>query len=190
MIKSLCFSETSVISRATRVISQTTTSFKQNLKSYITTTTATPFLLLTTHFLSPTLTYQTSLRSSAVKYVRGPWSAFSCVSLGQSSLPVGYLSLCSTAQTSPSVWKRSGLNHSLTRQQCRPDAQLLFHESHHRMVQSYIAIFNNTVRFEVFTAVTVNNGVFWVVKPCGSSKNRRFGGTWRLLHQGDQKSVN
>jgi hypothetical protein len=25
-------------------------------------------------------------------------------------------------------------------------------------------------------------GVFWVVTPCGSCKNRRFGGTWRLLH--------
>jgi hypothetical protein len=26
------------------------------------------------------------------------------------------------------------------------------------------------VRFEVFTAVTMNNGVFWVVTPCGSSQ--------------------
>jgi hypothetical protein len=32
----------------------------------------------------------------------------------------------------------------------------------------------------------MNNGVFWVVMPCGSCKNRRFGGTWRLLHQGDK----
>jgi hypothetical protein len=30
------------------------------------------------------------------------------------------------------------------------------------------------------------NGVFWVVTPCGSCKNGRFGGTWRLLHQGDK----
>jgi hypothetical protein len=41
------------------------------------------------------------------------------------------------------------------------------------------------VRFEVFTAVTMKIGVFWDVMPCGSCKNRRFGGTWRLLHQGD-----
>jgi hypothetical protein len=27
---------------------------------------------------------------------------------------------------------------------------------------------NNHVRFEVFTAVTMKNGVFWVVMPCGS----------------------
>jgi hypothetical protein len=33
------------------------------------------------------------------------------------------------------------------------------------------------VRFEVFTAVTTKNSVFWVVTPCGSCKNRRFGGT-------------
>jgi hypothetical protein len=42
------------------------------------------------------------------------------------------------------------------------------------------------VRFEVLTVVTMNNGVFWVVTPCVSCKNRRFGGTWRLLHQGDK----
>jgi hypothetical protein len=42
------------------------------------------------------------------------------------------------------------------------------------------------VRFEVFTAVTMKNGVFWDVTPCGSCKDRRFGGTWRLLHQGDK----
>jgi hypothetical protein len=33
------------------------------------------------------------------------------------------------------------------------------------------------VRSEVFTAVTMKNGVFWDVMPCGSCKNRRFGGT-------------
>jgi hypothetical protein len=33
------------------------------------------------------------------------------------------------------------------------------------------------VRFEVFTAVTMKNGVFWDVTQCASCKNRRFGGT-------------
>jgi hypothetical protein len=33
------------------------------------------------------------------------------------------------------------------------------------------------VRFEVFTAVTMKNGVFWAVTPRGSCKNRCFGGT-------------
>jgi hypothetical protein len=42
------------------------------------------------------------------------------------------------------------------------------------------------LRFEVFTAVTMKNGVFWVVTPCGSCKNRRFGGTRRHLHQSDK----
>jgi hypothetical protein len=32
----------------------------------------------------------------------------------------------------------------------------------------------------------MKNGVFWDVMPCGSCKNRRFGGTWRLLHQGNK----
>jgi hypothetical protein len=34
--------------------------------------------------------------------------------------------------------------------------------------------------------VTMKNGVFWVVTQCGSCKNRRFGGTWRLHHQVDK----
>jgi hypothetical protein len=33
------------------------------------------------------------------------------------------------------------------------------------------------VGFEVFTAVTMKNGVFWDVTPGGSCKYRRFGGT-------------
>jgi hypothetical protein len=33
------------------------------------------------------------------------------------------------------------------------------------------------VRFEVFTAVTMKNAVFWDVTPCRSCVNRRFGGT-------------
>jgi hypothetical protein len=42
------------------------------------------------------------------------------------------------------------------------------------------SVWNNPkgcVRFQVFTAVTMKNGVFWDVTPCGSCKNRRFGGT-------------
>jgi hypothetical protein len=33
------------------------------------------------------------------------------------------------------------------------------------------------VRFEVFTAVNMKNGVFRDVTPCGFCKNGRFGGT-------------
>jgi hypothetical protein len=33
------------------------------------------------------------------------------------------------------------------------------------------------VSFEVFTAVTMKNGVFWDVTLCGSCKNRDLGGT-------------
>jgi hypothetical protein len=35
-------------------------------------------------------------------------------------------------------------------------------------------------------AMTMKNGVFWDVMPCGSCKNRRFGGTSHLHHQGDK----
>jgi hypothetical protein len=43
-----------------------------------------------------------------------------------------------------------------------------------------------SVRSEVFMAVTMKNGVFCDVTPRGSCKNRSFGGTQRLLHQGDK----
>jgi hypothetical protein len=39
--------------------------------------------------------------------------------------------------------------------------------------------------FEVFTAVTMKNTVFWNAAPCASCKNLRSGGTYHLHHQGD-----
>jgi hypothetical protein len=40
------------------------------------------------------------------------------------------------------------------------------------------------VSFEVFTAVTIKNAVFWDVAPCRYCVNRRFGGTYRHHLQG------
>jgi hypothetical protein len=42
------------------------------------------------------------------------------------------------------------------------------------------------VRFEVFTSATLKNAGFWDVTLCGSCKNRRFGGTYRLHHPGEK----
>jgi hypothetical protein len=42
------------------------------------------------------------------------------------------------------------------------------------------------VRFEVFTAVTMKNVVFWDIMPCGSCKNGRFRGMYRLHYQDDK----
>jgi hypothetical protein len=39
---------------------------------------------------------------------------------------------------------------------------------------------------ELGTTLAVKNDVFWDVTPCGSCMNRRFGGPWRLFHQGDK----
>jgi hypothetical protein len=41
----------------------------------------------------------------------------------------------------------------------------------------YAKCYKDYVRFEVFTAVTMKNTVFWDVTQCGSCKNRRFGVT-------------
>jgi hypothetical protein len=38
----------------------------------------------------------------------------------------------------------------------------------------------------MFTVVITNNTVFWDIASCGSSKNRRFEGTYRLTHEGDK----
>jgi hypothetical protein len=35
-------------------------------------------------------------------------------------------------------------------------------------------------------AVTKTSAVFWDVTACGSCKNRRFEGTYRLYHQGER----
>jgi hypothetical protein len=35
-------------------------------------------------------------------------------------------------------------------------------------------------------ALTMKNAVFWDVKPCGSYKNRRFGGMCLFHHQADK----
>jgi hypothetical protein len=43
-----------------------------------------------------------------------------------------------------------------------------------------------SVRFEAFTALKMKHSVLWDVTPCGSCKNRRFGGTYFLHHQGDK----
>jgi hypothetical protein len=45
------------------------------------------------------------------------------------------------------------------------------------------------VRFEVFTAVAMKNGVFWDVTTFGSCKNRSFGGTYSFHHQGDSHTA-
>jgi hypothetical protein len=42
------------------------------------------------------------------------------------------------------------------------------------------------VRFEVFTAVTMKNGVILDITLCGSCKTRRFRGKYRLHHQRDK----
>jgi hypothetical protein len=68
---------------------------------------------------------------------------------------------------------------------------------HNHCLGCWVSIYVNTskwriefnyycVRFEVFTAVTIKNAVFWDVESCRSCVNRRFGGIYRL-HLQDRK---
>jgi hypothetical protein len=69
----------------------------------------------------------------------------------------------------------------------------------HRITKSFLITQNGFrrpvnnhgfVRFEVSMAVTMKNIVFLDVAPCGSYKNRRFGGTCRLNRQGRRNNAN
>jgi hypothetical protein len=51
--------------------------------------------------------------------------------------------------------------------------------SHYLLLPSFLA------RTKVFTAVTMKKSVFRDVTPCGSCKNRRFGGKYRIHNQRD-----
>jgi hypothetical protein len=48
----------------------------------------------------------------------------------------------------------------------------------------YSVVITYDVGFEVFTAATIKNAIFWDVAPCRSCVNRRFGGTYPLHLQG------
>jgi hypothetical protein len=58
-----------------------------------------------------------------------------------------------------------------TRRNIPEDA--ILHGHRRKNLKSY----NVGVIFEVLTAVTMKNVIFWDVTPYGSCKNRRFGGT-------------
>jgi hypothetical protein len=48
-----------------------------------------------------------------------------------------------------------------------------------RCLTQHISLKNvlNSVKFEVFTAMTMKNEVYWDVTPCDPCNSRRFGGT-------------
>jgi hypothetical protein len=48
---------------------------------------------------------------------------------------------------------------------------------HRRHITSVLESSQLMLYKEVFMTVTMKNVVFWDVTPCGSCKNRRFGGT-------------
>jgi hypothetical protein len=56
-----------------------------------------------------------------------------------------------------------------------------------RLCQNVTKELKSSVIFEVFTAVTMKNAVFWDVVPCRYSINRHFRGTYRLHVQGRTK---
>jgi hypothetical protein len=51
---------------------------------------------------------------------------------------------------------------------------------------SHLKYYINTCKIWGFHSGDYEEWCLWVVTPCGSCKNRRFGGTWPLLHQGDK----
>jgi hypothetical protein len=60
---------------------------------------------------------------------------------------------------------------------------LIYQSKVYRYLMETAGNYASFVRFEVFTAVTMQNSVFWDVTPCGSCKSRRFGGTWSCVRR-------
>jgi hypothetical protein len=63
--------------------------------------------------------------------------------------------------------------------------RLVLSKGHNRVTPSYQKT-DTDLRVEVFTAMTVNNAVFWDVMLCGSCKNRCFEVTYHLHGQDDK----
>jgi hypothetical protein len=73
-------------------------------------------------------------------------------------------------------WKSTNCYQGMTGEDVTVDTQACVSNS--EMCSHVLCVKgSNNVRFEVFTAATMKNGVFWDVTPCGSCKNRRLGGT-------------
>jgi hypothetical protein len=55
-------------------------------------------------------------------------------------------------------------------------------------VKCYIEVYNHSkhVKFEVFTAVTIKDAIFWDVTLYGSCMNQCFEGMYHLHHQSEK----
>jgi hypothetical protein len=67
---------------------------------------------------------------------------------------------------------------------------LQFYTDNFMYVYSILLLGNGSISSyqgnEHATIKKLKNGVFWDVTPRGSCEHRRFGGTWRFLHEGDK----
>jgi hypothetical protein len=92
-----------------------------------------------------------------------------------------YISWNVTAFNAPDVNQRFGATYHLHLQDRNSGASYQRGISQHAdLFEVLTTVFMKAsycVRFEVFIAVTMSNGVSWDVTPCSSCKNRHFGGT-------------
>jgi hypothetical protein len=72
-----------------------------------------------------------------------------------------------------------------------PEQQLVCLKLYLELAEVLLRVRGHTVngKFELFTAGTMKNVVSWDVRLCGSCKNRRFGGTQRLMLPHDNPFV-
>jgi hypothetical protein len=66
---------------------------------------------------------------------------------------------------------------------------IVIHSTYDEKLIKFSNAGNTIIKYYSKNKETIKIGVIWDVTPCGSCKNRRFGGTWRLLHQGDKMLV-
>jgi hypothetical protein len=85
-------------------------------------------------------------------------------------------------------WNLSSNCWSLKRQEItmKESRLLLYRNPVHTSQETCYVSATESSRLKLFTAVAIKNAVFWDVTLCDFCKNIRFGGTYRLHHQGDK----
>jgi hypothetical protein len=90
--------------------------------------------------------------------------------------------LCFQQEATGRWWNAAMFHCCLNRSKCPYSANAVASSlSHLWIIVNGCKTKGVDVILEVFTAVTKKNALFWFVTPCGSCKNRRFGGTYRPI---------
>jgi hypothetical protein len=164
-------SETSVLTRATRRNNPEDTVLhshrRENLKSYIHIVTTST----NNHYNFAQLQYRLPTADDSLPLISERCIDLSCQLFAWKRPPI----LLHVTKGLEPTTRRGALLTSVLHVTVKVSTHYLMIVMVH--VANKMGLWIHYVRFEVSTAVTMKNSVFWDVMPCGSCKNRRFGKT-------------